>query len=224
MNIHSQYVTRTMVGLPPDRPGHDEQGDRRGAILDAAERCFVRAGFHRTTMQDIATDAGMSPGNIYRYFQSKDEVIAGMVDRHRTNMSRDFEPLERADDLAAAFMHGVEEHFRTFPLAKAILCMEVWAEATHNPVVRRINADFEDDVSGRMKAIIVEALARGQIPPEVDPEAVAVVTSLLADGWFVRRALVPDFDPERDVRHVFAVVEALLRGLVRSTDSMPQKG
>jgi TetR/AcrR family transcriptional regulator, repressor for uid operon len=46
--------------------------DRRTRILDAAETCFVRSGFHRTTMQDVAAEAGMSAGNLYRYFPSKE--------------------------------------------------------------------------------------------------------------------------------------------------------
>ena len=57
--------------------------DRRTHILDAAERSFVRAGFHRTTMQDVAAEAGMSPGNLYRYFPSKDALVAGLCERDR---------------------------------------------------------------------------------------------------------------------------------------------
>ena len=51
--------------------------ERRTHILDAAERSFTRGGFHGTTMQDVAAEAGMSPGNLYRYFASKDALVAG---------------------------------------------------------------------------------------------------------------------------------------------------
>ena len=47
--------------------------DRRDEILAAAQRCFARSGFHGASMQDICAEAGMSPGNLYRYFPSKDE-------------------------------------------------------------------------------------------------------------------------------------------------------
>ena len=50
------------------------QSDRRAEILAAAQRCFVRSGFHGASMQEICAEAGMSPGNLYRYFPSKEAV------------------------------------------------------------------------------------------------------------------------------------------------------
>src|SRR4026208_1733161 len=46
------------------------QSDRRAEILAAAQRCFVRAGFHGASMQDICAQAGMSPGDPYRSLPS----------------------------------------------------------------------------------------------------------------------------------------------------------
>ena len=40
-------------------------------------------GFHRTTMQDVAREAGMSAGNLYRYFASKEALVSGMIERDR---------------------------------------------------------------------------------------------------------------------------------------------
>ena len=54
-------LTSTPAGEAPADFGHDGGAGRRARILDAAERCFVRAGFHRTTMQDVAAEAAMSP-------------------------------------------------------------------------------------------------------------------------------------------------------------------
>jgi AcrR family transcriptional regulator len=68
----------------------DPATERHARILDAAERCFVRSGFHRTTMQDIAAEAKMSPGNLYRYFQSKDALVAGITERDRAEIAGDF--------------------------------------------------------------------------------------------------------------------------------------
>jgi TetR/AcrR family transcriptional regulator, repressor for uid operon len=66
------------------------QIDRRDEILSAAQRCFVRSGFHQTSMQEICAEAGMSPGNLYRYFPSKEALIAGIAERDRAEVGRDF--------------------------------------------------------------------------------------------------------------------------------------
>ena len=45
-------------------PNAQLQADRRTEILAAAQRCFARAGFHKTSMQEICAEAQMSPGNL----------------------------------------------------------------------------------------------------------------------------------------------------------------
>src|SRR5206468_4377917 len=53
---------------------------RRHQILDAALTCFRRNGFHTTSMQDVINEAGLSVGAVYRYFRSKEDIIAAIVD------------------------------------------------------------------------------------------------------------------------------------------------
>jgi len=47
-------------------------------ILDAAIRAFARSGLHRTTMQDIAHEAGYTAASLYTYFKSKQEIVDAM--------------------------------------------------------------------------------------------------------------------------------------------------
>ena len=54
--------------MPKLKP--ETQLARREHILDAAERCFAKAGFHRTTMQDICKTADVSAGALYVHFDS----------------------------------------------------------------------------------------------------------------------------------------------------------
>ena len=62
---------------------------RRGHILDSAELCFARSGFHRCTMADICTEAGISPGALYVHFESKEALIAGEMHRlHELSLRR----------------------------------------------------------------------------------------------------------------------------------------
>jgi AcrR family transcriptional regulator len=50
---------------------------RKQSIVDAASRVFSRCGFRATTMAEVAKEAGISPGAIYRYFKCKDDLALG---------------------------------------------------------------------------------------------------------------------------------------------------
>ena len=54
---------------------------RKAAIVTAAARVFARKGLAGTKIADIAAEAGMSIGLIYRYFSGKDEVFALLVEQ-----------------------------------------------------------------------------------------------------------------------------------------------
>ena len=53
-----------------------EKERRRQQILSAAKSLFAKRGFHQTTMEEIAKEAELSPGTLYLYFKSKDELFA----------------------------------------------------------------------------------------------------------------------------------------------------
>jgi TetR/AcrR family transcriptional repressor of uid operon len=186
--------------------------ERHVRILDAAERRFVRAGFHRTTMQDVAVEAGMSPGNLYRYFPSKDAIVVGLAERDRAQMACDFAPLSEAEDITATFVRLARKHFLEEPREKAVLCLEIWSEATRNPALSSLHSDFDADVLGRLEGLVQQAKEHGQVPASVDSQSVALLIATLANGLFVRRALSQNFDAEREVAQMIAVIEAAFAG------------
>ena len=60
----------------------DEKTATRDRILAAAIERFKHYGYGKTTMAEIAGDSGMSPGNIYRFFESKIDIAEAMARRH----------------------------------------------------------------------------------------------------------------------------------------------
>ena len=187
--------------------------DRRSRILDAAERCFVRSGFHRTTMQDVAAEAGMSPGNLYRYFPSKDAIVAGLTERDRSRVAQDFDAFD-TNDFMASFARLGRKHFQDEPREKAVLCLEIWAESARNPAFAAMCAGLEQEVIRRLAEVLQGAQARGDISGSVDPYATAVAIMTIGNGLYVRRAIAPDFDPAREVGVAIALIGAMLRGAV----------
>jgi AcrR family transcriptional regulator len=54
--------------------------DRREQIIDAALRVFAEKGFDRATNRDIAREAGITPGLIYHYFESKEVLLRSAIE------------------------------------------------------------------------------------------------------------------------------------------------
>lgn len=169
--------------------------ERHIRILDAAERVFARAGFHAATMQDVAAEASMSPGNLYRYFSSKDAIIEGMTERDRSLIAEDFGRLCPQNGLLLDQLEALgRKHLVDQPREKAVIAVQIWAEAARNPGMARMCADIEGTVIEGLAAAINEAKANGELPPRLDEGRFLMAISMMADGFFCRRAMDPNFD------------------------------
>jgi AcrR family transcriptional regulator len=201
----------------------DSTEERRTRILDAAESCFVRHGFHRATMHDVAAEAGMSPGNLYRYFPSKDAIVAGLAERDRASVAEDFAGIEATPDLMEAFAGLARRHLADAPAEKAVLCLEMWAEATRNPAMAAICRDFEREIAARLSDLYRQAGARHSGPGALraDPELLARLAMVMADGIMVRRALSPDFSPGPIIDAMLTLIGAALEGRFDPTGAAP---
>jgi TetR/AcrR family transcriptional regulator, repressor for uid operon len=187
-----------------------DQTDRRATILNAAEQCFSRSGFHQTSMNDICQAAGMSPGNLYRYFPSKEAIIAGITERHRTQIAADFD----AVDNAPSFYEGIAAMARVYMVERSAeevnLGIEIMAECRRNPAIAKLFYDLEDEVKARLVRLLKTAAQRGEINPSSDFETAAAMLSVIADGISLRRVADRGFSAERVLPLVFQMVENLL--------------
>lgn len=184
---------------------------RREHILDAAEHCFARSGFHRTTMQDICKEAGISAGALYVYFASKEELIAGISERDRTKLGAQLTELGSAPDLMNALMKIGEHYCIEEPRAKNILCIEIGAESTRNSVVGEIYQTFDRSMIDAFEQLLTKARDEGKISPELSPRAAAELLVLFGDGLFWRRAVDPKFDAKAILPVLMGVVAGFLK-------------
>ena len=171
------------------------QADRRAEILAAAQRCFVRSGFHGASMQEICAEAGMSPGNLYRYFPSKEALMSGIAERDRAELAQQFASADLSQGLFNVLQGMAHHHFAEKPTEQVLLCTEVMAEARRNPDIARISASFDVDVKKWLGDLLRAAAERGDIPRDVDFDGAVTMLMIIADGVWWRRALDPDFDP-----------------------------
>jgi TetR/AcrR family transcriptional repressor of uid operon len=192
------------------RANAQRQSDRRLEILDAAQRCFARAGFHGASMQEICAEAGMSPGNLYRYFPSKEALIAGICERNRAEAAESF----LAVDVGPGFFAGLAALARHYLVERgdeeAGLCAEIMAESRRNPEIARLHTEVERDIKTRLIDMLRRAAGRGEISGAVDLDGAATMLMVLADGMSWRRASDPSFNAEAALPHILHMVHCLL--------------
>src|SRR3972149_4587536 len=73
----ARYTHPAEASVPKLKP--EEVETRSREIIEAARRCFLRNGFHQTTTDDICREAAMTPGGLYHYFGSKEEIISAVI-------------------------------------------------------------------------------------------------------------------------------------------------
>jgi TetR/AcrR family transcriptional regulator, transcriptional repressor of aconitase len=113
------------------------RAERRAHIMAAARRCFVREGFHASSMQDLVEEAGMSSGAMYRYFASKDAVIEAIA---ADNLDQVVAVLARAIGDGASPQAAIATvlEFVTIRHGEdgfAAIAVLVWSEALRNPTL-----------------------------------------------------------------------------------------
>lgn len=171
---------------------------RREQILDAARGCFTEKGYHGTTMQEICKASRLSPGAVYRYFDSKLSIFEGLAERRLCAQAEAMEHLAGIDDLfasVAAFAREMmtrgEKHGAPRP---GIMDLELVSEAMNNEriaeVVRRMLTGVRTNLTGLVRSL----QARGKLDPSLDEEAVASVLMALFQGAMFQSAIGMGFD------------------------------
>jgi AcrR family transcriptional regulator len=186
------------------------QADRRAEILDAAQRCFARHGFHQTSMQDICAEAGMSAGNLYRYFPSKEAIIAGICERDRADAAESFAAVSNGPNFFEGLAGLARHHLVERTADEVGLCAEIMAESRRNPQIAAMSQKIEEDVREMLTSMLQRAIDAGEIRGDIDVETAATVLMVLADGISWRRAVEPTFDPEAVLPMILQMVGCLL--------------
>jgi AcrR family transcriptional regulator len=166
-------------------------GANQARILAAAAKLFTRQGFHGTSTRDIAAEAGVSLGNIYNYFPTKESIFVSLLATYEKEYFRPDQPLIKAL-LETSFPDNIEElgfasrdtieKFSTYILLIYVDVVEFGAKH-----VARIFANMR---AGYAQAIKVRgASALEKIAPDVDPVAALMMVSWNYYNYFVMEKL-----------------------------------
>jgi len=205
MNVNVVPQIATFQPLSP----HDE---RRARILDAARTCFSRAGFHRSSMQEICAEAKMSPGGLYRYFASKDAIIEAIADEEHLAGRRILEILLEPGSLHDRLLKCGLAYIDRMRDRRAVqMMLEVYVESMRNTAVGEAFASCERENQKLVDEVFAAAKANGEIHPDADVEMMMMTLVAFADGVVLRMGLNPEFDVDRAEAILSRVVTAVLQ-------------
>jgi AcrR family transcriptional regulator len=183
---------------------------RRAEILEAAAKCFMEKGFHNTTMQDIYQASNLSPGAVYNYFNSKEDIVAAAAELSQQRNNTLF--TEAASGNPDRALSNLVHLF----LARAgSVDMALYSEANHNGRIHEALRKGQDAVAAKLVELIQYNQQAGIFNDRLNAEAVARVLISIFQGVEIQKILDPGFDLDA----YGAVYEAIVDG----TFSKPQK-
>ena len=201
--------------MPRVSQAHEQQVRER--IVAAALRVFSERGFHRATMQDVVHESGLSVGAIYTYFSSKGELfLAGCDLTSEVGLAElgDRLALGRTvvDKLAIAigfFFDAMEPASQGLPAGDFMV--QAWAEADQDPAIREALARRRAQLVTVGQMLLREAIARGEAPSWLDPEATTYGYLALLDGLILQRIEAGASWRRSDMeRRAMAMIELML--------------
>jgi AcrR family transcriptional regulator len=187
---------------------------RRSQILDAAIACFARQGFHRATMQDIVVESRLSPGAIYNYFGSKDEIIEAIADERHARERACIAAARRESNVVDALTHLRDAFFSRLDdpaeRRRRRVSIQLWAEAQRNPKIRALVRRGIDRPRTLLRGLIARGQRRNDIPRQLDPDAAARFMIAVFHGFVLQL----DWDHRAEVEPYIALLDTVLHRLL----------
>jgi TetR/AcrR family acrAB operon transcriptional repressor len=167
----------------------EEAAATRDSILDAAEKLFVEQGVSRTTLQHIASAAGVTRGAIYWHFDDKGALFNAMMERAILPLEAEMQVLDQAESddplgdlrnyMLAVLRRTVEDPGARRVFEIATLKVEFVGEMDAVRQRRQHNmAGWMSRAEGRIRA----AAEKGLIGSQVEPGNIALALWIMIDG------------------------------------------
>ena len=217
-------MQRVSEASPHALPQRSDRAERtRQRILDAAAQCFAAGGFSKTTVEEIASGAGVSKGLVYHHFRSKETIFEELLERTLTDWARVGQIDEhlrnhgRVTDAIAGMVRASLAYARDNPLVRSLYQFDplVVRFVGSSAAVRR----HADEGRARLVDAIQRGIASGELRADLDPGRVADVARLLIMA-LIDHLLNPEWLDASDDRFVETCLEVLFHGVAaRGSDS-----
>lgn len=198
------------------RKTKEEALKTREAILDSAIRVFSIRGVSRTTLANIAKEAGVTRGAIYWHFRNKEDLLAALWEQ----LLLPFQPIVRAgedpdepDPLGKlkqtyiGFFRSLKEDKRLLQLYQILINKCEAVEDTGTLNLHRVNCHLEGQL--KIEKVLRHAISRGQLPESLDVRLGSIATIAFIDGLAANWVMFPN------ILDVKQEIPAILDGLIQ---------
>ena len=166
--------------------------------MDAARRCFVRDGFHATSMQDILDESGMSAGGVYRYFKSKEDLIDAIAEDSIALVVSTFLQSASLPDpppLADLLLRIVQDlQLADSRIALLSVAVQVWAESLRSARLALRVREARATLLGYFAEIVRCYQARGDIDSGTASQDVAITLLAFLSGCMLQHGVFGGID------------------------------
>ena len=176
------------------RVSQQYKDDQRAQILEAARRCFVRNGFHRTSMQDVFTESGRSAGAVYRYFPKKEDMIVAVAAQNLDDVAGVLRAVVAnrggtlgLGEVMARLLEAVTQRHADRQLAA--MALMVWSEALRNPTLAERLREAITTMTGDVADLIRQRQRAGELTG-ASAEALAHAILTILPGFLFQMALL----------------------------------
>src|SRR6202165_1062811 len=109
MQRRKRLVTESQRGANRRQQEVSRRETRAQRILDAAAALILRWGYHKTTLDDIARQAGVAKATMYLHWKTREELFAALMKREKVELAEDIKQ-RIGDDPAGATLRGLLKH------------------------------------------------------------------------------------------------------------------
>jgi AcrR family transcriptional regulator len=174
--------------------------ENRGYILEVAEKLFVKNGYRKTAMDDIADEAQFSKATIYRYFEGKLDILIHIVqdsmNEYKDELMSIINETVTAEQKIKRIIHSILSYFQKKEnLARVILVerdimkkfvsMEKSGHFFHHLRKKRVPGDIEgifEDIFNQICKVIKEGISSGEFR-KIDPREACFILNSIVRGF-----------------------------------------
>lgn len=170
--------------------------DRKQQVIAAAVRVFVAKGIQNTSMNEIIQASGLSKGGVYHYFESKDDLVLGVLDVFleiqrdalQLALAQEAPTRDRLETIVKAIANSDYVHTQSH-YSDVRMSLDMLTLALDKPVfMTRMQQGYEE-LMGLLCPIIENGVQQGEFKADTNVRKVAMTISAIFDGLRLQQPL-----------------------------------